>query len=441
MSFEEFNDSSFKKLLQNLGNLNSSYTSIFSKISEQTSGIEESFTGRARLFSHSKLLENLSGKSRLFSHSSELLENLSGKSRLFSHSSEVLENLSGKSRLRPVEEYKFAQDKLYTNLNKQIFTWQKLVQPSLEIFKPSRELKEIALASRVWDKSFTEVTRQIQELNLFSKNPALVQNLLKPSSVYTDFVEKTYQRLEQSTSEKVYRALETSLHLAEDQLLTTTETLINIITVPADDELASCEIDLLLPIIQQDELITIVESCEEEDEGSLILLSPAAQANTEVKRIWDLIIQCNEVTQTKEQKEMFKPTSKLLEACANLPWIIPQDKRSFGDFIDYLYFTFYEGAGKDNLRFLTKHGGVLDEKVDCDFIWCIKHLRNKWLRHDADHGKETDIKKSWKDLSDKFKWLGLNHTPIKEEHFRKLHRSLLKEAESFLEKILEKLIP
>ncbi len=291
-----------------------------------------------------------------------------------------------------------------------------------------------------WDKSFTEVTRQIQELNLFSKNPALVRNLLKPSRVYTDFVEKTYQRLEQSTSEKVDWALETSLHLAEDQLLTASETLVNIITVPEDEELSLHEIYLLLPIVQQDELITIAESCEEEDEEALILLSPAAQAFAQVNRIWKLIVQCNEVMQIKEQKEMFKPTTKLLEACTNLHWIIPQNKLSFADFIDCFYFTFYEGAGKDNLRFLIKHGGVLDEKVDCDFIWCIKHLRNKWLRHDADHGKETDIKKSWKDLSDKFKWLGLNHAPIKEDHFRLLHHSLLKEAESFLEKILGKLM-
>ncbi|WP_334808543.1 hypothetical protein [Nostoc sp.] len=420
MPFEQLNDSYLKNILQNSENLNKAYTSAFSKISEQISGIDQRFTGRARLLPYSELLENLSGKSRLFAYS------------------ELLENLSGKSRLMPQD--KLIQDNLYIDLNKQISSWQKLLQPSLDIFQPSRQLKEIVLASRVWDKSFTEVTRQIQELNLFNKNPALVQNLLKPSRVYTGFVEKTYQRLEQSTSEKVSLALETSLHLAEDQLLTTTETLVNIITVPADEELAFCEIDLLLPIVQQDELIAIVESCEEEDEESLIRLSPAAQAAAQVKRILDLIIQCNEVTQTKVHKEMFKPTTKVLEAYAQLPWLIPQDKRSFGDFIDHLYFTFYESAGKDNLRFLTKHGGVLDENLDGDFIWCIKHLRNKWLRHDTDHGKETDIRKSWKDLSDKFKWLGLNHTPIKEEHFRKLHRSLLKEAESFLEKILEKLI-
>jgi hypothetical protein len=90
-------------------------------------------------------------------------------------------------------------------------------------------------------------------------------------------------------------------------------------------------------------------------------------------------------------------------------------------------------------RFLTEHGGVL-EGSDCDFIWCIKHLRNKWLRHDPDHGKESDIRKSWKEVSDKFIWLGLNHTPIQEKDFRLLHRFLLKEAESFLKKLLEKLI-
>ncbi|MEH1839559.1 MAG: hypothetical protein V7L20_12490 [Nostoc sp.] len=69
---------------------------------------------------------------------SELLENLSGKSRLFAHS-ELLQNLSGKSRLMPQD--KLIQDNLYTDLNKQIYSWQKLLQPSLDIFQSSRQLK------------------------------------------------------------------------------------------------------------------------------------------------------------------------------------------------------------------------------------------------------------------------------------------------------------
>lgn len=90
------------------------------------------------------------------------------------------------------------------------------------------------------------------------------------------------------------------------------------------------------------------------------------------------------------------------------------------------------------MRFLKNNGGELDD-ADCNFIWCIKHLRNKWLRHNADHGKEADIKRSWKDLSAKFNVLGLEHAPVTKQHFRHLHHSLLREAQAFLCKIIEKL--
>ena len=55
MPFEQFNDSYLKNTLQNSENLNKAYTSAFSKISEQISGIDQRFTGRARLLSYSEL--------------------------------------------------------------------------------------------------------------------------------------------------------------------------------------------------------------------------------------------------------------------------------------------------------------------------------------------------------------------------------------------------
>jgi len=106
--------------------------------------------------------------------------------------------------------------------------------------------------------------------------------------------------------------------------------------------------------------------------------------------------------------------------------------------IDCLYFIFYEGAGKDNLRFLDKNGGPLTNK-DCDLIWCIKHLRNKWSRHDIDHGKDKEIQKSWKELAAKFRWLGLAEYPTEARHFQKLHYKLLELAEVFLMQILNNL--
>jgi hypothetical protein len=151
-----------------------------------------------------------------------------------------------------------------------------------------------------------------------------------------------------------------------------------------------------------------------------------------------LIVQCNEAAKIAGKEEFFKPTTRLLEAFADAPWIAPVDKQTLGEFIDCLFFALYEGAGDDKLRFLTANGGVL-EREDCDFIWCVKHLRNKWLRHDADHGKDKDIKKSWDDLAAKFSWLELGHLPFLPEHFSHLHVQILQRAEAFLISILEKL--
>jgi hypothetical protein len=72
-------------------------------------------------------------------------------------------------------------------------------------------------------------------------------------------------------------------------------------------------------------------------------------------------------------------------------------------------------------------------------IWCIKHLRNKWSRHDADHGREREIAKSWTELAAKIRWLGLAEHPTEQRHFQQLHQKLLELAEDFLLRILAKL--
>ena len=339
---------------------------------------------------------------------------------------------------KPADQIRAEQERFYGRLKKEAATWQKLAQPSRNLTN-QLELTEIRVASIAWDRSLTPVARRFQEINLLERRSGLAARLLEPSKIYTEFVERTFQRIEQSKSTKVTKALQTSLHLAEEQLLTTTNSLSDILTVPEDDEIALAPRSLILPVVQQDELIAVVEAGDyEEDEASLIKLPPSAKVADEARCVLFLVAKCNEVVQAAGKAEIFKPTTRLLEVYADLPWLSPEDKRTFGDFVDCLYFIFYEGAGGGKLRFLADYGGVLDN-ADCNFIWCIKHLRNKWLRHDADHGDETDIKKSWKNLSAQFNALGLEHAPVTKQHFRHLHRSLLKEAEAFLGKILEKL--
>jgi hypothetical protein len=338
----------------------------------------------------------------------------------------------------------FKQLKIVEVFKSQTDVWQKLIQPNL--IQPNRDaakliqltMPQIQEAAVVWHRSLTQTINKLQEFKLLTTVPNLAARLLENSRVYTGFVESTIQRIEHTENQKIARALQISLRQAEIQLLTTTETLSSIISALIDDEVSDTR-PLDLPIIQQYELITAIESEDIEDEAALIERSPAAKVFVVSTNVLCLVTKCNEVVKSQVKSEIFKPTNKLLEVFADFPWLLPETKQRFADFVDCLYFIFYEGAGKDNLRFLKEHGGVL-ERTDCELIWCIKHLRNKWLRHDADHGKEPDIRKSWKELSAKFSWLGLQHAPISREHFRYLHCRLLKEAEAFLEKILEKLI-
>ncbi|MGL6341889.1 MAG: hypothetical protein ACRC80_22440, partial [Waterburya sp.] len=104
---------------------------------------------------------------------------------------------------------------------------------------------------------------------------------------------------------------------------------------------------LLLPEIQQEELIDYIDTGEEE-EDYLISLSFSARLSQNTRDVLTLITQCNELSKVCSQEEIFKPTTKVLEAFTDLPWLVANDKNTLAIVVDFLYFIFYEGAGKDN---------------------------------------------------------------------------------------------
>lgn len=226
---------------------------------------------------------------------------------------------------------------------------------------------------------------------------------------------------------------------AEEQLIGIADAISGFITVPEDDGDPGVILNLNAPYSQQQELLDCKVVEDEKDISALNNLLPTAQTVQVGRRILELVTQCNAAGRTSESGvEIFKPSTRLMTVFSDLPWISATDKLRFGDVIDCLYFIFYEGAGKDNLRFLDKNGGPLADS-DCDLIWCIKHLRNKWSRHDPDHGRDKEIQKSWSDLAAKFSWLGLAEYPTEVRHFQQLHHKLLELAEDFLMQILNKL--
>ena len=166
--------------------------------------------------------------------------------------------------------------------------------------------------------------------------------------------------------------------------------------------------------------------------------SDAAQLCELARSILQLIAQCNEAARITLGHEVFKPTNRFIESCAWLPWTMAKDKSTLGNVVDYLFWMLYEGAGDDALRFHVDAAGPL-RRDECLAVFWIKFLRNKWLRHDPDHGKDSKINKSWRDVGEALTGLGLGHLPVTEHEFRFVQRRLLEKTKAFLTLLLSRL--
>jgi hypothetical protein len=325
------------------------------------------------------------------------------------------------------------------SLSAQLQSWNNLIGPSLKLIEQQRSIErrfaELSRSAIVWENSTTRLVERFNEIGLMSRRLGLPSRLFASTDVFTAFSHSTLTRIEKAESERIGWALETSLRLAEDQLITTTDALDAVVAVPDDSDAVPEPRALQLPYAQQEQLLSAADEVEEGDTESLIAKSPLAHSATSAQQILLSATTCNQVRQTNGSEEIFKPTTRLLAVYADMPWLAPVDEKSFAEFVDCLYFLFYEGAGKDKLRFLQEYGGPISID-DFDFIECIKHLRNKWTRHDPDHGAETDIKKSRQQLDAKLRWLGLNRFPVSADDYRVLHTALLAKSNEFVQKIL-----
>lgn len=413
------------------------------------------------LHQHRALIEAAQAAQRMFAPTQQLIEQITKSSAfLTSHRSglanavlefqrqrEILEPALGVRRI--AEQMLAAQtmaDRLgkelgptVTALSEQATKWQAVVGPAvrqLDELKSMRpHLAGLADSLVAWESTSTKLARCCADAGLIANRVTLAERLFVPSNTFAKFARETVSRIEQVADERHVWALGTSLQLAQEQLIATTDALGAFVVTPVDDDDVSASYELLSPYVQQEELLVAVEEIDEENQSALVEASPAANAVDLSRRVLTTIATCNEARKVSGDEEIFKPTTRLLEVYADMPWLIPTNKATFATFVDCLYFLFYEGAGKDKLRFLKSHGGPIDD-ADFDFILCIKHLRNKWTRHDADHGKASAIKKSWAELSTKFQSLGLGHMPVTPDDFRVLHVNLLAQSNAFVNKIL-----
>jgi hypothetical protein len=289
----------------------------------------------------------------------------------------------------------------------------------------------------VWNTSISTAIQKLSSENLFFSHPLLAEQLMEPYRYWDNFLQTTIKDLSQVDVGRISDALKGSLIIAQKQIVSSTSQLEAIIEEPEDEDEAYSEISLNVLELQRDELLASNAVLANANYRTLVTLSPTAGLAKQARRILAHVVKCNNKAKLQGKEEIFKPTTRLLESYNNLPWIGVRDEESFGNFVDCLYFMLYESAGKDHLRFLTE--GYLREG-DCTIIWAIKHLRNKYLRHDPDHGKLSDIRKSWQDLSAKLELLGVSHLPASINDYQYLQQRLLHEVEQFLKRLLSNMI-
>lgn len=330
----------------------------------------------------------------------------------------------------------------FATIAKQEAVWHQRMKGILAIASKNESLTESIQKSLVAQEiSLMQVAEALRASSVFNRNDALAMRLFAPHHAYADFASMTAVRLAKETSSSSASALRASLRLAESQIVSTSDALSRMLIFNADlsgEVLISEEPMLIVPSTQQQEFLDTGGELPEEDIDALIDASPTAQTATIANRILILITLCNEASRVAGKGDVFKPTNRMLEAFARLPWELANGKKQLADIIDCLFWTLYEGAGEDNLRYLRDHGGWM-EPGDCAVIFRIKFLRNKWLRHDPDHGEDTKIEKGWRDVSKVLIELGLSRIPTTEAEYRRIHRALLEQVEAFLQVLLTRI--
>ena len=141
------------------------------------------------------------------------------------------------------------------------------------------------------------------------------------------------------------------------------------------------------------------------------------------KQISGNIVRINELCEVVGKEKTFKYTDKLVSKIMKFGNLICSTNEFFGAMIDGFYMIFYENL--EHIKRLSSEETVRNGDVyQC--IFRVKHMRTD-LRHDYEHGKESDINKKRKTIADCYKHYTNKPALIKQRDYVTLQRKLYDE--------------
>ena len=317
------------------------------------------------------------------------------------------------------------------NIERIKLEWTKWAEFTHQIGKIGpHQMTEIYLAKASWQSSIASIVESFKQSRLLESHPLFSNRLLEPYNRYSEFARGTLERLQADVKPDEKSALDGSLILAEKQVISAADLLRESVVQPVDPDASVATPIIDIFDVQQMELLNAGKILVDQRYLFLLKLSPTAALSFKARNITKSMIACNLNAKLSGDDEIFIPTTSLLEAQNNLSWITVRDDLSLGNLIDCLYVMLYEAAGRDNLRYMK----FIDDEA-CNIVWVIKDFRNKRFRHDPDHGRQLDQRKSWHDLSESLSKLGFTWFPRTREDFQRIHQKLLDEVDAFLKKL------
>lgn len=416
--------------------ISSAAQDVMRKLASQRAGLAKSFSlphseqflGIARLLQSQHV-----GMAKALGVSSALTEALQGvraQQGMFAEALKVHQAVVGTSAL--------------ASFSKSLQIQQGALTKSLATMAASRaQLPVVELAassSATWYQAISAGLNAAGGVSGVSRMLAAGVAMARPLRAYSEFSAQTLERLaDRGPDSREMGPLARSLEVAQVELMETSVAASDVLRLVYDDVSGPGPRPirrLNLLTVTQRELLAYDRSTNTllVDEGFLV--SVAEKVAAKCRSVQTLLILCNETGATSRNRRVFKLTDRVGSALVDLPWLVPTTRHQLSEFLTLLYFALYEGAGGTSLRYCDSD---LLSDSECEFIWHLKHLRNKWLLHDIEHGSQRDIRASQARLRESLEFFGLSHIPANAADFRALHHAILDEAERFLQLLLSRL--
>jgi hypothetical protein len=146
--------------------------------------------------------------------------------------------------------------------------------------------------------------------------------------------------------------------------------------------------------------------------------------------ITEQIYRINSISEIGGKPPIFKPTTKIMQACALIPSRIATNETDFNILTDYFYFLLYEGSGEASRLTSIVSDNVLQP------LWKVKHLRLS-ARHDIDHGSRQHILSNRIKIKEAFLSLIGKNFPLKHSDWKRAQLQLYEEIDFMLQAVLE----